>query len=865
MPKHSKNDLVSQYLSLEAEVRDGSGSEEDDEEDFEDFLHNRDEPVDRPTASLPRMTSIRDSPEELERIAQAIKVRYLVSRDEESPGPDDAILDGHVYQIYVLPRFEQEFKGRLLALPSHFGITNVQWRSYLPGRLWISTTEPNNLPKALLACDIFRKPRRVEISLQELDSHQWRLQSLPKAGEWVRATRGLYKGDLALIIKQVPSTDILQIAVVPRIATRSSFQYGSQTRGKKRKSSHRPIPTLFEPEVAQTESFMEEQERVAAAQDRNKDASTQTGMQAEVNVARLLNTVEKLDRFATKEEEESFEVPHTLWDGTSRAKHEGEKVEDISYRYNGATFIGGLLVKGVCGTQCRLEAFPSKEEMVVFVHSRIWPGIIIPQFVAMHWKEGDKVYFPVGSSRISGTIVTMEPRTAIVQPDFDPEGVPNTTRVSFPIGIDTLHRRWSIGDGVKVIAGVELGTEGTIVGVFEDPPYIDILDKESLKTLSVPSDYAESFNMDSVALQQAHTFLVGERVKVKVVDGPLQCYAGLTGIIHRFLEEDEVIITIQNPEDKHNILDGNIKTELITLPISLIENLNEADRASEQLTRDAKSSLLNQRVYVTKGPDKGLQGEIRDASGSDGKLLVNLVFMRAELPRRYPREHLALALEGNIQGSCLDKTSDEDLLREINNARIHKLAIDRQTEVRGRTPEPVAESSMLQASLLGSFGASPAQDTEFPEWTSPPEEREQPSFLFDSSLWASIGSRQIRVRFADTYDEGRFYGKAITSPSQYTGPQGQMDAGMVALKATNKKTKLVAIVVNAKHIRHLQPASKNVDCVPLNGEHRGQLLKVLKINKAAKLASVISHSSTSDKWEEDLDNLCVVENPRSTR
>lgn len=92
-----------------------------------------------------------------------------------------------------------------------------------------------------------------------------------------------------------------------------------------------------------------------------------------------------------------------------------------------------------------------------------------------------------------------------------------------------------------------------------------------------------------------------------------------------------------------------------------------------------------------------------------------------------------------------------------------------------------------------------------------------------------------------------------------------MDAGAVALEATNKKTKLVAIVVDAKHIRHLQPTSKNVDCVPLNGEHRGQLLKVLKINKAAKLASVVSHSSTSDKWEEDLDNLCVVENPRSAR
>ena len=70
---------------------------------------------------------------------------------------------------------------------------------------------------------------------------------------------------------------------------------------------------------------------------------------------------------------------------------------------------------------------------------------------------------------------------------------------------------------------------------------------------------------------------------------------------------------------------------------------------------------------------------------------------------------ISLRLEGNIKGSCLDKISDEDLLREINNARIHKLAIDRQTEVRGRTPEPVAESSMPQDSLLGSFGASPAQ------------------------------------------------------------------------------------------------------------------------------------------------------------
>ena len=76
--------------------------------------------------------------------------------------------------------------------------------------------------------------------------------------------------------------------------------------------------------------------------------------------------------------------------------------------------------------------------------------------------------------------------------------------------------------------------------------------------------------MDSVALQQAHTFLVGERVKVKAVEGPLECYAGLTGIIYRFLAEDEVIITIQNTEDKHEILEGNIKMELVRKVLYLL-------------------------------------------------------------------------------------------------------------------------------------------------------------------------------------------------------------------------------------------------------------------------------------------------------
>ena len=67
----------------------------------------------------------------------------------------------------------------------------------------------------------------------------------------------------------------------------------------------------------------------------------------------------------------------------------------------------------------------------------------------------------------------------------------------------------------------------------------------------------------------------------------------------------------------------------------------------------------------------------------------------------------SLRLEGNVQGSLLDKKSDEELLREVRYAQIHSQEIDRQKAGRGLTPEPVAESSGAQGDSLGSFGLSP--------------------------------------------------------------------------------------------------------------------------------------------------------------
>lgn len=79
------------------------------------------------------------------------------------------------------------------------------------------------------------------------------------------------------------------------------------------------------------------------------------------------------------------------------------------------------------------------------------------------------------------------------------------------------------------------------------------------------------------------------------------------------------------------------------LPYHFLEKSKDGIWDREQLRRDGKSPLLNLRVFVTSGPDKGKLGEIRDASGHDDKLLVNFVSMTAQIPRRYLRSELAIA------------------------------------------------------------------------------------------------------------------------------------------------------------------------------------------------------------------------------
>lgn len=230
-------------------------------------------------------------------------------------------------------------RARLLNLQESFAIRDVVQRSHFPGRLWIVTARPEYLKMALKKCNIVRRAHRIwPNEASPGDIVDWDPESLPKAGQWVRARRGLYKGDLALVLGDCQHTDVLQIAVVPRIHSiplpQSTRKLSEATPAeKKRKSpsgSSRPAPSIFDPLAAHLQS----------------NARTHK----KGNSARMQNIIQKLDRPVYTYSPNLNPTQHILPDGMPRSSHEGEVPENFCFRYNEVTYIGGLLIKTVAGS-----------------------------------------------------------------------------------------------------------------------------------------------------------------------------------------------------------------------------------------------------------------------------------------------------------------------------------------------------------------------------------------------------------------------------------------------------------------------------------------------------------------------------------
>ena len=146
---------------------------------------------------------------------------------------------------------------------------------------------------------------------------------------------------------------------------------------------------------------------------------------------------------------------------------------------------------------------------------------------------------------------------------------------------------------------------------------------------------------------------------------------------------------------------------------------------------------------------------------------------------------------------------------------------------------------------------------QFPDWT--PTSQAPSSFLLDNDLWKSLDSKQIHVRFEATYDGGRWFGRnALTCPSASTDSRGLVGTGEVAVELKDKKQKRVTLVLGVAHLKPCPPSKKGQYCIILNGEHRSEVVEVVKINKRAETATI--QHAYAGIYDARLEDLCWVGN-----
>lgn len=65
---------------------------------------------------------------------------------------------------------------------------------------------------------------------------------------------------------------------------------------------------------------------MSVLQEQSEGATTQGSLQQDIDIANVLNAVEKLGQFKTEEDKKMLEVPHMLLNGPLRSEHKSEKL-----------------------------------------------------------------------------------------------------------------------------------------------------------------------------------------------------------------------------------------------------------------------------------------------------------------------------------------------------------------------------------------------------------------------------------------------------------------------------------------------------------------------------------------------------------
>ena len=286
-------------------------------------------------------------------------------------------------------------------------------------------------------------------------------------GTWVRITqrRFPYSGDLAYVVGSALKSDVLLIAIVPRIRRpgqeemrekmdKMDKEEGAGTckqKGKKRtfrRKDPKLPPALFDPD-AMLVRFGPTAVKVFTVEDvdpiknfAGKFVTREVTVDPDTN--KRVETAVNLDL---------FRLGKIRWAVTPAI---GESI----HQFDGHVFYRGLLILPIYsyGTVERV-IIPPIDELVPFAESGIDPVRINHLLSQLHWQIGDRVVHADGLFELQD--IQVDIGSASVCPAEKTS--PATASMAQLLPLNSLQRKFSVNDGVLIVAGVHKGLTGSVL------------------------------------------------------------------------------------------------------------------------------------------------------------------------------------------------------------------------------------------------------------------------------------------------------------------------------------------------------------------------------------------------------------------
>lgn len=599
-PRKKKRKKRNALLDLEAEEDDADDDDEDDEAAIQTLLADDDEDgeVDRDREQLrvqrfERERAIRhEDPAEMERYYRERFGDDSYADDDEAGAPDTSGIDqqsllptirdprlwivrcrkpGHERRA-VLSLLQKAFNLRRKGI--ELGIFSAIAPEHLKGTVYIEAFSAAQVEFAINGLELFAAYDGIKaLRLEEMTDvlKAGKRPDKQVEGNWVRISRGLYKGDLAQVcgIREGTGEGKLVIRMIPRLDLKGEKDYM---------------------EGIENDTYEEDREKSNGARRKGRPP------QKLFNKKELYRLTGSADVIPQRDAEtgEIFEV----WNG-EMYRH-GLLYKHVSVR----TLITGDAVqpqvdeldKWLAAENLMRLTFADDPNSMGAVEASRGLGLDITAVAGSRNAKlfkGDSVRVTAGEQKgLSGKIASFDGDVVLIQiPDF-----PEPLRVARA----DLTKQFAVGDHIKVSSGKRAGYAGSIVRVEGDvlTVFTDSTNEE-IRVLSTQVADSSDFNTD---IGSQRTSAAHSRTQYELFD-----------LVQLLSDSSEIGVVIQVRNEGVTILTASNRTK--TVPLSAIKNKMRDSRVRGKDSR-GNPVAANDTIHVVTGPLKDRQGIVKHVAGS---------------------------------------------------------------------------------------------------------------------------------------------------------------------------------------------------------------------------------------------------------